>query len=94
MAKPLPAEPDEAAEHDRAAARDVATVIGRGVMTALGRPADFFRVSVIRLWENNYRVNVMTGHDPSSLTIAHSYFVSADGKGNVVASTPPLAKRY
>jgi hypothetical protein len=94
MAKPLPAGPDEAADQDREAARGVATAIGRGVMTALGRPADFVRVSVIRLWENNYRVNVRTGPNPSALTIAHSYFVSADGQGNVIASAPPLARRY
>jgi hypothetical protein len=94
VAKALPAEPDETEAKKTDEARRVATAIGRGVMTALGRPADFFRVSVIRLWENNYRVNVLTGVDPSALAIAHSYFVAADDKGNVLESTPPLARRY
>ena len=94
MTKSLPVEPDDIAEQKRDEARRRATAIGRSVMTALGRPADFFRVSVIRLWENNYRVNVLTGFDPSALAIAHSYFLSADDQGNVVVSTPPLVSRY
>jgi hypothetical protein len=94
MTKALPAEPDETELRKTEEARRTATAIGRGVMTALGRPANFYRVSVIRLWENNYRVNVLTGLDPSALAIAHSYFVAADDQGNVVTSTPPLARRY
>jgi hypothetical protein len=71
-----------------------AAALGRSIMTTLGRPTDFYRITVVRLWENHYRVNVLTGLNPSALAIAHSYFVSADDQGNVVNSTPPLARRY
>jgi hypothetical protein len=94
VAGALPAEPDETGVQQADEARRVATAIGRGVMAALGKPADFYRVSVIRLWADTYRVNVLTGLDPSALTIAHSYFVTADDQGNVVRTTPPLARRY
>lgn len=93
MAKALPAEPDETALR-KADDAQRATAVGRAVMAGLGRPTDFFRVSVVRLWENNYRVNVLTGPDLSALVIAHSYFVTADDRGNVVGTTPPLARRY
>ena len=30
----------------------------------------------------------------ASATVAHSYFLQADGDGNIVATTPALARRY
>ena len=73
---------------------EVATSIGRYVMSALGRPANFFKVVVVRLWEGSYRVNVVTGDDPSTSRIAHSFFVVADDRGNVLESAPPIARQY
>jgi hypothetical protein len=88
---------------DRPSAEDVeeaqraerlATVIGASVMKALGQPADLFRVSVVRLWGNHYRVNVQTGTDLASARTAHSYFLTADESGQVIASNPVLARVY
>ena len=93
MAKTKPAELPADAEKPSETAQ-AANALGRTIMSALGRPADFYRVTVIRLWENHYRVNVLTGLNPSALAIAHSYFVAADDQGNVLNSTPPLARRY
>jgi len=68
--------------------------IGRSVMAALGRPADFLRVTVRRVTDDSYRVNVVTGADPSSARIAHSYFVAVDARGNLTDSTPAVTKLY
>jgi hypothetical protein len=68
--------------------------IGEQVILALGRPADLRSVQVRLLWGDHYRVNVFVGADAASAKVAHSYFVSADGGGAIVASTPPLERRY
>jgi hypothetical protein len=83
---------DEANRKNRAERQ--ATAICVSVMHALGRPVDFFRVSVVPLWENRYRVNVQTGSDVPSLRIAHSFFVTADENGNVLESIPPIMRLY
>jgi hypothetical protein len=68
--------------------------IGATVLRELGQPADFQGVQVRPLWAAHYRVNVLVGGNSASVTVAHSYFLEADGEGNVVAATPPLARRY
>jgi hypothetical protein len=83
---------EEAEEAQRA--ERLATVIGASVMKALGQPADLFRVSVVRLWGNRYRVNVQTGADVASARIAHSYFLTVDESGQVIASDPAIARLY
>ena len=69
-------------------------VIRAGVLAALGRPGHLFRVTVVPLWEDHFRVNVVTGDDPSAVRIPHSYFVAADGRGNIIASTPAIRREY
>ena len=64
------------------------------MLKSLGRPNQLFRVSVINLWDNNYRVNVTTGTDVSSVLIPHSYFVVADDDGNILQSYPGIRKVY
>ena len=64
------------------------------VLTALGRPVSFFRISAVRLWENYFRVNVQTGADPTSVRVAHSFFVAADERGKVVESNPQITRLY
>lgn len=64
------------------------------VLKSLGRPNQLFRVSVINLWDNNYRVNVATGTDASSVLIPHSYFIVADENGNILQSSPGIRKVY
>jgi hypothetical protein len=48
----------------------------------------------VQLWENHFRVNVQTGADASSVRVAHSFFVAADERGQVLASNPPIARLY
>lgn len=69
-------------------------LIRRNIVGALGRPPELFRVAVLPLWGNYYRVNVLTGADPASVRIAHSYFVEAADNGVLVSTRPHLAKVY
>ena len=69
-------------------------VIERDVMRVLGRPADLHQVQVRQVGQDHYRVNVLIGTDTSCLRIAHSYFVTTDGDGNVLSSSPEIAKHY
>jgi hypothetical protein len=94
MANPTPIELDEQATTRKNRAEQLAAAICTSVMNVLGRPADLFRVSARRLWDNHYRVNVQTGADAVSVRIAHSFFVAADEKGNVVESIPAIARQY
>lgn len=66
----------------------------RAVLAALGRPPDLFRAVVRPLWENHFRVNVLTGTDVTSAWIAHSYFVEAGAAGDILAATPQITRRY
>ena len=67
--------------------------IQSSILAALGRPARLYRVAVIPLWLNYYRVNVLIGSDPTAIQIAHSYFVQAEG-GRIITSTPPITRLY
>ena len=80
--------PDEAKGAEREGA------IRTRVLAALGRPDQPFRVAVVPLWGDHFRVNVVTGADPGSVRIPHSYFVSADARGNIIASTPSIRREY
>ena len=64
------------------------------VLTSLGRPPELYRVDVILLWSNHYRVNVMVGPDPTALRIAHSYFVEAGAGGHILTATPQVLPLY
>jgi hypothetical protein len=77
-----------------AAGPDREGAIRAGVLAALGRPAQPFRVVVVPLWGDLFRVNVVTGDDPSSVRIPHSYFVAADGRGNIIESIPSIRREY
>jgi len=68
--------------------------IGQHVLLALGRPGNLHRVQVRRLWEDHYRVNVLVGPDAVSTTIAHSYFLVADGDGSVSSTAPTITRQY
>jgi hypothetical protein len=68
--------------------------IGVQVLRALGQPAEFQGVQVRPLWGGHYRVNVLVGGNAFSATVAHSYFLEADGAGNIVTAVPALARRY
>jgi hypothetical protein len=69
-------------------------VIGRHVLETLGRPSDLHTVQVRQLWDDHYRVNIFVGGDVASARVAHSYFLVADGTGNIVTSNPKVTKKY
>src|SRR5437868_6199572 len=68
--------------------------IGKKVIQVLGHPANLYNVQVRPLWKGRYRVNVLVGADATSLTCAHSYFIVADGEGNIILSNPKITRQY
>ena len=84
----------EPAEPDPLATSPLAAVIRGEVLTALGRPPGTFRVAVFPLWQNHYRVNVLTGADALSVRIRHSYFVTASDEGDIRDSDPVITRQY
>jgi hypothetical protein len=86
---PMNPSPDEPQERPRPAG-----AIRDGVLAALGGPPALYRVNVVPLWSSHYRVNVLVGTDLTSVEIAHSYFVTADETGRILASVPPLVRLY
>ena len=69
-------------------------VIGGHVMRALGQPGNLNRVQVRRLWGDHYRVNIFVGADTGSARVAHSYFLTADSAGSIIACNPQIKKEY
>jgi hypothetical protein len=72
-------------------ARPRVDVIRSGVLAALGRPAGFLKVSVLPLWGDKFRVNVWAAGE-SGNAIPNSYFVTADQRGEILDSSPPIQK--
>src|SRR4051794_33217805 len=68
--------------------------VAGGVMSALGRPADYLRVAARQVTAGSYRVNVFAGAHAGSARVAHSFFVAADGGGRILACSPPLGREY
>ncbi len=68
--------------------------IRAGVLEALGRPAELLRVAVMPLWGDNYRVNVLVGHDVTGVLMPNSFFLTADDRGTILRSRPPILKQY
>ncbi len=90
-AKPQEKQPAPQGNQDR---QQLTVAIGKHVMHALGQPGNLQRAQVRQLWENHYRVNVFLGADVASAKVAHSYFLVADGDGNILTSTPKITKQY
>ncbi len=63
-------------------------LIAEQVLHALGAPGDLLKVQIRRLWENYYRVNVFVGVDAASARVANSFFLTADGDGNILNKAP------
>lgn len=72
----------------------LSALIGEKVMHALGEPRSLLKMQVRPLWENYYRVNVFIGKDAASAQIVNSYFLTADGDGNILTSAPEIRKQY
>jgi hypothetical protein len=64
------------------------------VVHSLGSPADLFGVRVRPLWKDHYRVNVFVGKDATSGRVADSFFLTADGEGNILTSSPEIVRVY
>jgi hypothetical protein len=63
--------------------------IGGQVLRLLGGPAG--RTAQVRpLWGNYYRVNVLSPEAAGDARIPDSYFLEADGDGNIVTSDPAI----
>ena len=62
--------------------------IGEQVVRSLGTPDDLLKVQVRRVGTDRYRVNVFVGKDFTSGRVANSYFLTADGEGKILTSSP------
>lgn len=82
------------ADHDTQDRQQRDSAIGACILRILGQPGGLHRVQVRYLWEGHYRVNVFVGPDAATARVAHSYFLTADGGGNIVASSPPITRLY
>jgi hypothetical protein len=69
-------------------------LIGKQVMDRLGQPQDLHGIQVRPLWEAYYRVNILVGADAASAKVAQSYFLRADGDGNILVTTPEIRRQY
>jgi hypothetical protein len=69
-------------------------VIGKHVVRSLGPPGDLLKVQVRPLGSSRYRVNVLVGKEASSARIAHSFYLTADGEGNLITSSPAIIRVY
>lgn len=94
MAKSSHAQSGEELRDESQRAERRAATIAAAVRGALGDPPDFRRVTVVKLWGDQFRVNVLTGEDATSSRVAHSYFLTADESGRVLASEPAIARLY
>lgn len=64
------------------------------VIHSLGKPGDLLKVQVRRVGSDRYRVNVFVGDDFLTGRIADSFFLTADGEGNILDSSPKIARVY
>jgi len=69
-------------------------LIGANVVRTLGQPTGLHKIHVHSLWADRFRVNILVGPDVVSATVAHSYFLVADSKGNIVTSIPEIVRSY
>jgi hypothetical protein len=70
------------------------TLIEAQVIQALGAPHDLLKVWARPLWENTYRVNVLTGTDITSAKIANSFFLAVNADGTIRTCSPEITKQY
>ena len=69
-------------------------LISKHVIHALGGPRNLHRLQVRHLWEDHYRVNILVGEDSASAKVAYSYFLVADTNGNILSSSPQIARLH
>ena len=69
-------------------------LIGKQVVHRLGSPGDLLKVQVRPVGGDHYRVNIVVGKQVTSSKIVQSYFLVADDEGNILSSTPTIARVY
>lgn len=72
----------------------VSAKIRKQITDVMGDPHDLRRVQVRLLWDNHYRANVLVGDSPTCVEIRHSFFVTIDGEGTILASIPAMERLY
>jgi hypothetical protein len=82
------------AEKDKQERQIQGEALGKKVMHTLGQPTNLQRVQVRQLWDDHYRVNIFAGDDLASAKVVQSFFLLADGAGNILQSTPAIKKQY
>jgi hypothetical protein len=87
-------QPPEQRESIKEQAEILDALIGEQVMHALGAPPHLHKLQVRRLWADHYRVNVFVGDNAATAKVANSYFVKADGDGNIVEAHPKICKQF
>jgi len=93
--QPLPPQPVTPRDTMENSKREMLNArIGEQVLHALGKPPNLLTVQVRPLWDGNYRVNILVGAEAACAKIPHSYFVVADGDGNILATTPKIHKKH
>jgi hypothetical protein len=90
----MPAQDEERADQEKQDRQRRSAALGKLVLDTLGQPGNLHRVQVRRLWDNHYRVNVLTGEDAAHAKVANSYFLVADEDGKIVASIPKITRQY
>jgi hypothetical protein len=85
-------------DRDEELRRDMRNVlnelIGEQVVHTLGTPVDLLKVQVRQVAGDRYRVNVFVGKDAVSGRIADSFFLTADGEGQILSSSPKIVRVY
>ncbi len=92
MATTLRRDRDEELRRDTRDTLD--TLIGEQVVHLLGTPEDLLGVQVRWVGSDRCRVNVFVGKDVISGRIAHSFYLTTDADGNILSSSPEVARVY
>jgi hypothetical protein len=79
---------------ERPESERINAVIGKHVMLRLGQPHDLFGIQVRPLWDAFYRVNILVGPSVVSAKVAQSFFLQADGDGNILVTRPEITRLY
>ncbi len=89
---PTSLQPQESRERNQHQRDELKAIIGRHVSHSLKDDRGPCKVQVRPLWGNFYRVNVLVEEQIGSVKIPHSFFLEADGDGNILESTPPIPR--
>lgn len=80
---------------DKPIPRDaLSAIIRKQVIQSLGSPADMLKVQVNPVGTDRYRVNVMVGKSVGTARVADSFFLTADGEGNIITCSPEITRQY